>query len=168
MSWLAGFFRTLPEVFQAWWQFGDPSNRGNGWWGLVIAVIWGVIIVSSLAVAYRVREDHEWVSATLGSLGGLGVLWWIFGILPSAWIYFVDSNKEILEDVVIPASLAPNILGTELPIATDLYDVIRDVVVVVWHLVFIGAAFWAALALQNRFPKTLATGEEKSEAGGYK
>lgn len=167
-SWFAEFFGAIPEALRALWLFGDPSGRGDGWWGIVIAMIWGGLIVTALGIAYLAREDHEWVSAAMGSLGGLGVLWWLFGIVPSAFIYYVDSNKEILEHRIIPASFAPDLFGRELPIATNLYEVIRDVAVMTWHVIAVGVVIWAAFAIQKRFPKTLASGEESRESGGYK
>ncbi len=45
---------------------------------------------------------------------------------------------------------------------------IRDTVVVLEHLVAFILTFWAALKIQARYPRTLATGEIKPEAGGYK
>ncbi|MDP9021274.1 MAG: hypothetical protein M3N57_00945 [Actinomycetota bacterium] len=170
LSWFVDFFRALPEAFRALYEFGDPSNVGNGWWGFVIVAIWGVFIIGlPLAVAHVTYQKREWVSATMGAIAGMGVLWWVFGILPSAWIYFVDSNKEILEDRIIPTSLRiPVGGGNYLDVATDLYQVLRDLVVVGWHLVAIGALLWAAVAIQKRLPKPLAPGEERREPGGYR
>lgn len=170
MSWFADFFGAIPEALRALYFFGDPSTRGQGWWGFLILGIWAVFLIAlPLAVAVRsARRGHEWVAATMGAVGGLGVLWWVFGILPSAFIYYVDSSKEVLADRMIPTSFAPTIGGVTFPIATNLYDVIRDLVVVVWHLVALGAVVVAALQVQKRFPKNLAAGEERREAGGYK
>lgn len=168
LSWFGDFFGALPDAFEAWWDFGDPSAIGQGWWGVVIAVIWGIPLTAvPFAIARATYGKREWVSATMGVVGGLSVFWWIFGILPSAWIYFVDSNKEILQDVVIPTSLTISIGATRFDIATDLYNVLRDLVVVVEHLIAIAATIWAAIAIQKRLPKTLAPGEEAREAGGY-
>jgi hypothetical protein len=168
LSWFADFFRALPDAFRALYQFGDPSNVGQGWWGIVIALIWAVPLTAvPLLIAKRTYGRREWVSATMGTVGGLAILWWIFGILPSAWIYFVDSNKEILSDRIIPTSFAPTVFGTTFPVATNLYDVIRDLVVVVEHLIAFGAVFWAASAIQRRYPRTLAPGEDRPEPGGY-
>ncbi len=168
LSWFGDFFRALPEAFRALYEFGDPSGVGQGWWGVVIALIWGIGLTAlPLLVAKWTYGKHEWVSATMGVIAALSIAWWIYGILPSAWIYFVDSNKEILQHRMIPGSFAPNIGATELDIATDLYVVIRDLVVVVEHLIALAATIWAAIAIQRRFPRTLASGEERPESGGY-
>ncbi len=177
LSWFGDFFSTLPDAFHAFWLFGDPSGIGQGWWGLVILLIWGVgLIALPLFIARRAYGTHEWVSATMGVVGGLAIFWWVYGILPSAWIYFVSSSKELLSGPIIPASMsipmgwAPWAPGPDytLDVATNLYEVIRDIVVVLEHLVAFVLTFWAAMRIQKQFPKTLAPGESKPEAGGYK
>lgn len=170
LSWFGDFFGAIPDALRALYEFGDPSGVGNGWWGIVIALIWGVgLCAIPLAIAYRTYGERDWISATMGALGGFTILWWLFGILPSAWLYYADANKEILQDRVIPTSLTLTINGVYFPIATNLYDVIRDTVVVVQHLIALAVVFWAAFAVQKRFPKQLAPGEERAEStGGYK
>lgn len=168
LSWFGEFFRALPEALRALYDFGDPSGVGQGWWGVVIALIWGIGLTAvPLAIAHLTYGKREWVSATMGVIGGLSIFWWVYGILPSAWMYFVDSSQEILSDRVIPTSLTFTIGGVHFPVATNLYDVIRDLVVVVQHLIALVATFWAAIALQKRFPRTLAPGEGPRESGGY-
>jgi hypothetical protein len=129
-----------------------------------------------LYVAKITYGKREWVSATMGVVAGLSIFWWVYGIFPSAWIFFLDANQEILSGPIIPDSMripmgwapwAPDSDYT-LDVATNLYEVIRDTVVVLQHLVAFVLTFWAALKLQKRFPKTLAAGEVKPEAGGYK
>lgn len=180
LSWFGEFLGALPEALQALYLFGDPNGRGQGWWGLLILLIWGLGLVAlPLWVAKRTYKEREWVSATMGVVAGLAVLWWIFGILPSAWIYFVDGSQEILEGTVIPASmgitgpisvfgytLVPE--GYRIAIADDLYVVVRDLVVVVEHLVAFVLVFWAMGRIQDQYPRTLAPGETRSASGGYK
>ena len=177
LSWFGEFFSTIPDALVALYEFGDPSGVGDGWWGFVILAIWGIGLIGvPLYFARALHGTHEWVSATLGVVGGLGIFWWVYGILPSAWIYFLDSNQELLAGPIIPDSMvlpmgwAPWAPGPEytLDVATNLYQVIRDIVVVLEHLVAFVLTFWAAAKIQKRFPKTLAAGETKPEAGGYK
>ncbi|MDX1510740.1 MAG: hypothetical protein R3249_05305 [Nitriliruptorales bacterium] len=170
LSWFGDFFGALPDAFRTWWEFGDPQGRGQGWWGIVILLIWGIGFVAvPLLIAKRTHGKHEWVSASMGVVAGLAIFWWLYGILPSAWIYWVDSSKETLKDAVIPASMTftfPN--GYRIDFASNLYDVIRDLVVVVQHLIAFVLTFWAALKIQEKLPdKQLAPGEVKPEAGGY-
>lgn len=180
LSWFGEFFAALPEAAQALYAFGDPNGRGQGWWGIVILLIWGVGLVGvPLLIARHTYQEREWVSATMGVIAGLAVLWWLFGILPSAWIYFLDSSQELLEGTVVPASMGINgpvsLFGTtivpegyRLAIADNLYEVIRDLVVVVEHLVALGLVVWAAMRIQDRYPRTLAPGETSRASGGYK
>jgi hypothetical protein len=170
LSWFGEFFGALPEAFETWWEFGDPQGRGEGWWGIVILLIWGIgFIAVPLAIARQTHGKREWVSATMGVMAALAVFWWVYGILPSAWIYWVDSSKETLAGPIIPETMRfhfPNDLTIHF--ATNLYDVIRDTVVVIEHLVAFIITFWAALKIQEKLPgKQLATGEIKPEAGGY-
>lgn len=169
LSWFGDFFSTLPEALRALYQFGDPAGRGNGWWGIVILLIWGILLIGvPIAIAKRTYGKHEWVSATMGVVAGLAVFWWVYGILPSAWIYYLDSSQEILEHNIIPGSMGFSVGDYRVDIASDLYLVIRDSVVVIQHLIAFVITFWAALKIQQRLPKTLVPGETKPEAGGYK
>lgn len=171
MSWFADFFGALPDALRALYEFGDPGGLGRGWWGFVILAIWGIGLTAvPLYLARRWYGQHEWASATMGVLGGFSILWWVYGVLPSAWVLYVDSNKELLEGAIIPASMTlPNPFGEgRLDIATNLYAVIRDTVVVLEHGVAFVATFWAAQKIQEKYPRTLAPGEEKSGAGGYR
>ncbi|MBW3620262.1 MAG: hypothetical protein KY461_08460 [Actinobacteria bacterium] len=173
LDWFGEFFGALPDAARGLYQFGDPSGLGRGWWGLVILLIWGVLLIAlPLVIAKRTYGTHEWVSATMGVVAGLSIFWWVYGILPSAWIYYLDSNKEVLAGPIIPATAGLTFGSGEgayrLDIASNLYDVIRDTVVVVEHLVAFVITFWAALKIQQKYPRTLAAGEVKPEAGGYK
>jgi hypothetical protein len=177
LSWFGDFFSTLPDALRALYQFGDPSGVGEGWWGIVILLIWGVLLTAlPLYVAKITYGKREWVSATMGVIAGLSIFWWVYGILPSAWIYFLDANQEVLSGPIIPDSIripmgwapwAPDADYT-LDVATNFYEVVRDLVVVLEHLVAFAITFWAALRIQKKLPKTLVPGEVKPEAGGYK
>lgn len=176
-QYFSDFAGAFPDAMVALWRFGDPSGVGQGWWGLVILLIWGVGLTAvPLFIAKRTYETHEWVSATMGVVAGLSVAWWLFGILPSAWIYYVDANKEILEGSIIPASAGLTFdngflffpEGYRLDIATDLYNVIRDVVVTLETGAAITLVIWGAIRIQRQYPRSLAPGETKPDAGGYK
>ena len=177
LSWFGEFFSTLPDALRAFWEFGDPSGVGDGWWGVVILLIWGILLTAvPLYIAKITYGKREWVSATMGVVAGLSIFWWVYGILPSAWIYFLDANQEVLagpiipDSMVIPMGWAPWAPGPDytLDVATNLYEVIRDIVVVLEHLVAFVITFWLALRIQKQYPKSLAPGEVKPEAGGYK
>lgn len=168
-DWFSNFLETIPAALRALYEFGDPAGLGQGWWGLLILLIWGVAFVAvPLYIARRTYGEHEWVSATMGVIAGLAVLWWVFGILPSAWIYYLDSNQEILEGAIIPGSIGLTFGDYRLDIASDFYVVVRDLVVVIEHLVAFVLVFWAAFRIQKALPKTLVSGETRPESGGYK
>lgn len=170
LDWFGEFFATLPAALRELYEFGDPSQRGQGWWGLVIFVVWAVVFtLVPLLIARATYGKREWVSATMGVVAGLSIFWWIFGILPSAWIYFLDASSELLSGPIIPASVGitlPN--GYRLDLMSNFYQVVRDTVVVLEHLVAFVLVIWGAIRLQRRFPRTLATGETRPESGGYK
>lgn len=148
------FFGTLPEAFAAVWEFMD------GLYGLAVLGVSLVLIAVFLLLAHRLRPGHEWLSAVFGVLGGAVAFWWLFGILPSAWVYFADSERDLLEGTVLPGAI---------PGADNFYQVFRDLVVMgetgVAIAAFIVAGFW----IQKHFPRQLAEDEEKQPStGGYK
>lgn len=179
-NWFGEFFSTLDDAAFALWQFGDPSGVGQGWWGLVILAIWGIGLVAvPLLIAKQTYKKHDWVSATMGVMAAFAVSWWLFGILPSAWIYYLDSSSEILKGPIIPASVGitgPIEIGSwviipdgyRLDLMSNFYDVFRDLVVVIQQIAALSLVFWGALRIQKRYPKTLVSGETRPDAGGYK
>jgi len=170
LEWFREFFATLPEVFRALYQFGDPANIGRGWVGLAIMALWvGPMFALPVWIAKITYGKHEWVSATMGVVAGTSLMWWVHGVIPHAWIQFVQSNSNLLEGPIIPASMTihlPN--GTELDVASNLYGVIIDSVLVGLMVAGIAFSIWLSLRVQRQLPKTLASGEEKPEAGGYR
>jgi hypothetical protein len=155
VAWLGNFFGAFPEVFAALWEFGD-GLRGTG-----VTVGSLVLFAVCFAGGVRLRQRQGWVSAILSAMAAFIAVFWLFGILPSAWVYFVDSEKELLSGTVIPGAITP--------VASDFYNVFRDLVVIGIYGVAVVALAAAALTLQKRFPRTLAEGEEsRPKSGGYK
>ena len=169
-EWFGEFFATLPDVFRALYQFGDPSNVGRGWVGLLIALLWIVGLgVVPLFIAKKTYGEHEWVSATMGVMGASSLLWWLHGVLPHGWIQFTESNEGLLSGTSIPETAGINVNDDyRLDIASNLYNVITEGVVGAMMVGGIVVTVWAALRIQRSLPKTLAAGESKPEAGGYK
>lgn len=148
------FFESLPAFFVQMWDFGE------GFYGLAVGVISLVLAVVFLFLARLWRDDHGWLSAVLGIMGGAVVFWWVFGILPSAMILFLDGARDQFEGVLLP---------TGIPGVENLYQVTRDTLVVGEHAIGVLAFAIAALMLQRRYPRSLAEGEEKGpSSGGYK
>ena len=159
MSWLGEFFRAIPDVIAALWNFGD------GLLGVGVTIGSIAMVAGSLFVAQRTRDDHGWISALFGTLGATVGAFWLFGILPSAWIYFVDGSRELLEDTIIPSQIA---FGDTV-VMSNFYQVFRDSIVMAETTVAMVAMVVLALWTQKRLPRGLAEGEEKrSSSGGYK
>lgn len=165
MEQLGEFFRALPDAVRALWGFGDPTGNGNGFVGLLITGGSVVLLAAFLGLAYRLRADYGWVSGLFGGMATLLALWWLMGILPSAWVYFVDSQRTLLEGRIIPGAIT---LG-QLDVASNFYQVFRDSVVMLENtVVFIGLVV-VGYAIQRRFPRGLGEGEERGPtSGGYK
>lgn len=179
-GWFGDFFAALPEAGRALWEFGDPDSLGRGWWGILIVLIWGIFLIGvPLLIADRTAGERQWVAAGMGALGGLSLVWWLFGILPSAWIYYLDSTQEILEGTIIPASVGYTLQDSFLwfpagyrfgidTFTNDFYLVVRDSVVVIEHVLAFVLLVRAAKWVQGRHPRGLAEGEVKPDAGGYR
>ncbi len=169
-EWFGEFFGALPDALEAFYQFGDPTNLGRGWLGFVIMLFWaGPLIGLPLLIAKRTYGDREWLSATMGVFAGTGVLFWVVGIIPHAWIQFSVSNRNLLAGSIIPETAGIELpSGYRIDIATDLYSVITESVVVLIHVVGTVAVLWGFARLQKRYPRTLVTGETKNSSGGYK
>jgi hypothetical protein len=164
------FTAALPDALRALYQFGDPANLGRGWVGAAIMVLWfGPLLALPLFIAKITYGKREWVSATMGVFAATTFSWWIFGVFPHAWIQFVEANENILAGTIIPETAGIDVSETyRLEIASNLYGVIADSVVAVLMIAGIVLAAWLFLRVQKMYPKTLAAGESKPEAGGYK
>lgn len=169
-EWFGEFFSALPAAFTALYEFGDPSGIGQGWWGFVALLIWGVGLTAvPLLIAQRTAGERQWISATMGAVAGFSVVWWAFGVLPSAWIYYLDGTQETLEGTVIPASVGYTFAnGYRLNIMSNFYGVVRDTVVVLQHVIVFVFLVSAARRIQERYPRGLAEGEVKPDPGGYR
>jgi hypothetical protein len=154
LSFIGEFFRALPDVFVALWGFID------GFRGVAVAIGSGILAAAFAFGALRLRDSSGWLSAIFGMMALAVVMWWLFGIIPSAWVYFADGQRDLLGGTVIPESL---------PLLDNFYNVFRDAIVMaetgIGVLAFIVAAFW----IQKRYPRSLAEGEEsRPQSGGYK
>lgn len=159
MDVIGEFFSTLPDAIAALWTFGD------GFLGLVVMVVSIALTVGFAAAAYLLRERQAWVASLFGSMSVLLGLWWTLGIIPSAWVYFADSQSDLLADTIIPSQI---VIG-DLEVATNFYNVFRDSIVMVEAGVVLVAGTLLIFAIQKRFPGGLGEGEEKGPTtGGYK
>jgi len=154
VDWLGDFFRAIPQAVQEFWRFAD------GFAGLAVLLGYLVLALVCVFFAFKLRPTRGWLSSIFGVMAITIAFFWGFGIVPSAWVYFADGAQEILQGNVIPAAL---------PGADNFYEVFRDTIVVVLTALGITGFCLAALAIQRRFPRGLAEGEEASpKTGGYK
>jgi len=105
-------------------------------------------------------EGERWVMLTLVTVAIWVVLFVTMAVIPSFWLYFADGTLKWTGTFTVPYGLGELTLPMQ---------AVRDVVVVAWYGLALGA-FGLAIRLYNkRNPKTLPPGEEKREAtGGYK
>lgn len=168
------FFRefgaAFPDAIRALYQFGDPGGVGRGWVGAVIMLVWmGPLLALPLYLAKITHGKREWFSATMGVMAASSGIWWLFGVIPHAWIQFVESNETLLAGTIIPDSIGFDVTADyRVDVASNLYGVISDSVVAVLMIGGIALALWMFLRVQKAYPKTLAAGENKNESGGYK
>lgn len=154
MDFISQFFGTLPDAVSALWEFAD------GFYGLAVTVVSILLAALFAFLAKSMREDHGWLSAIFGIMAGFIAFWWAFGILPSALIYYMDGNRDLLEGTIFPGPL---------PGMDNAYQVTRDVLVVLEQTIAVVVFSMLALRIQRRFPRTLAEGEERGPtSGGYK
>ena len=159
-AWVGVFFWTLDDVVKALWQFM------RGWTGVLIIVGSGAMMVGFAGAALLLRNTFGWLSAIFGMMSATVAAWWAFGIIPSAWIYFADGQRDLMEGTVIAKELglAPNYI-----VAANFYEVFRDSVVMGETTIAMIAFAIIALRIQARFPRALAEGEEpRPQSGGYK
>jgi hypothetical protein len=159
MNVIGDFFATLPAALRALWEFGD------GLVGVILMVGSIGMLVAFAGLAYQLRGRQGWLSALFGSMAVLVGLWWTLGIIPSAWIYFADSQKDLLSDSIIPSAI---VIG-QLEVASNFYNVFRDSIVMAEATVVLAVGAGLIFAIQKRFPGGLAEGEERGPtSGGYK
>jgi hypothetical protein len=154
VDWLGEFFRAIPEVASAFWSFAD------GFYGVAITI--GSIVLAAVLLlgASVLRLTHGWLSAILGAMAATVGMFWVFGVIPSAWVYFADGSRDLLEGTIIPSAL---------PGFDNFYVVFRDSVVMgMFGIGLVGLAV-LALVIQKRLPRALAEGEERGPtSGGYR
>ena len=159
MDWVGEFFRTLPMVARALWEFM------RGWAGVGIIIGSGAMMIGFSLVALKLRDSYGWLSSIFGMMAATVAAWWAFGIIPSAWIYFADGQRDLLENAIIPGTLG---IG-RFQVASNFYQVFRDSVVMGETTIAMAVFAVLALQIQKRYPRALAEGEEaRPQSGGYK
>jgi hypothetical protein len=105
-------------------------------------------------------EGERWVRLVLVTMGIWLALFVTMAVIPSFWLYFADGTLKWTGTFTIPYGLGELTLPMQM---------VRDVIVVIWYGLVLGAFGLAVHQYNKRNPKTLPSGEEKREAtGGYK
>jgi len=148
------FFSGLGDGVVALWEFAGGVR------GLAVTIGSAVLTAVFCLGALKLRDSSGWLSSILGMMAATIAMFWAFGIIPSAWVLYSDSSKDILGGRVIPNAL---------PAMGNFYELFRDTVVVAETGIAVGAFAVIALWVQKRWPRALAEGEQtRPQSGGYK
>ena len=124
------------------------------------------LVLSLAIIPYGKRRPVDkpllWGDALLGATYLFGLLFLAFGVVPHQWIDHADKDLGWSRDKVIygPGDiLKPESAGGWNPITLQ-YEAVRDIVVVLIHVVFFGLYIYLAVWWQKRgevTPKELPT-----------
>ena len=121
-----------------------------------LASFFGTFAGAGLVVWYGKRRPvgalFSWGEAMLGATYMFGLLFLAFGIVPHQWIDHADKNLGWSKDKLLfgPGSiLKPEAQGGWLPLTLQ-YEALRDIVVVLIHVIFFGLFMWLAVWWQKR------------------
>jgi len=121
----------------------------------IVAFI-GAMVLSLAIIPYGKRRPvgapFSWGEAMLSGTYIFGVLFLAFGVVPHQWIDHSDKNLGWSKDKLIfgPGGiLKPQSAGGWNPITLQ-YEALRDIVVVVLHLIFFGLFIFLAIWWQKR------------------
>jgi hypothetical protein len=114
------------------------------------------LLLSLAIIPYGKRRPvdapFDWGEAMIGATYIFGVLFLAFGIVPHQWIDHADKDLGWSRDKLLfgPGEiLKPESAGGWFPITLQ-YEAIRDIVVILIHVVFIGLYVYLAIWWQKR------------------
>ena len=105
-----------------------------------VASIVLTLIVIPIGKRRPVGKPMSWGEAMIASTYAFGVMFLAFGIVPHQWIDHADKDLGWSKDKILygPAGiLKPEAEGGWLPLTLQ-YEAIRDIVVVVLHVIYFG------------------------------
>ncbi len=116
----------------------------------------GRVLLSLAIIAYGKRRPvgapFSWGEAMIAGTYIFGLLFLAFGVVPHQWIDHADKDLGWSKDNIIlgPGGfLKPQSQGGWNPVTLQ-YEAVRDIVVVVLHLIFFGLYMWLAVWWQKR------------------
>ncbi len=116
----------------------------------------GTVLLSLAIIPYGKRRPvgapFSWGEAMIAGTYIFGLLFLAFGVVPHQWIDHADKDLGWSKDNIIlgPGGfLKPQSQGGWNPVTLQ-YEAVRDIVVVVLHLIFFGLYMWLAVWWQKR------------------
>lgn len=135
------------------------------WPGMNQAFIASVLIALGMmlgVVLYGRRRPPDrpttWAGAIFGATYVFAALFIAFGVVPHQWIDHADKNLGWRKDKILYGPfgiLKPQALGGQFPFTLS-YQEVRDIMVVVIHVVFIALFAWLTVWWQKRGQKAAA------------
>ena len=131
-------------------------------------IVTGLMVAVVMAVAKRRPPGTPvtWGEAFVGATFVFGLLFMLYGVVPHQWIDHADKNLGWSKDNIIygPGGiLKPQSAGGWNPITLQ-YEAVRDIVVVLIHVIWFGLLLWVWMWWQRR-GETTSTEIETSSYG---
>ncbi len=145
-------------------NFGDPVATMLAidilkWPGVNQAFIFSSIVTFGMiyAMVFYAKRRHpqapvSWGEAMFGSVYVFFVLFMAFGVVPHQWIDHADKELGWRKDKMLMGPfdiLQAKAYGGNFPFTVS-YEALRDIVVVVIHVIFIGVLIWLGAWWQKR------------------
>jgi hypothetical protein len=115
----------------------------------VTSVLVSVVLIGGGVLAMKHRPADKpttWGEAMVGAVYTFGTIFWVFGVVPHQWILWADSGLGWTVDKFL---VGPGEILDNLPFVIP-YSALRDIVVVLIHVVYVAAALIFAAAWQRR------------------
>jgi hypothetical protein len=145
------------------------------WPGMNVAFLvsfFGAIALTLLVIPFGNRrpvgKPLSWGEAMLASVYAFGVMFLAFGVAPHQWIDHADKNLGWTKDKIIYGPfgiLKPQTAGGWNPITLQ-YEAVRDIVVVLIHVVFFGLIIFIWGWWQKRGQRATTTTEVATSSYG--
>ena len=124
-----------------------------------------------MAIPYAKRRPKgtsvSWGEAMLASVYVFGTMFLAFGVVPHQWIAHSDADLQWTKSYILygPFDIfKPTALGGNFPFTIS-YQELRDIVVVLIHVIFFGLQIWIWSWWQKRGKKAPSTEVETSTYG---
>ena len=145
------------------------------WPGMNVAFLvsfFGAIALTLAVIPYGNRrpvgKPLSWGEAMIASVYAFGVMFLAFGVAPHQWIDHADKNLGWTKDKIIYGPfgiLKPESAGGWNPITLQ-YEAVRDIVVILIHVVFFGLIIFMWGWWQKRGQRATTTTEVATSSYG--